>query len=40
MAVSGRARIKDDKSLFFLSSVVEWLELRGKDFLPSFASKD
>ena len=40
MAVSGRARIKDDKGLFFLSSVVEWLELRGKDFLLSFASKD
>ena len=40
MAVSGRGRIKDDKGLFFLCSVVEWVELRGKDFSLGFASKD
>ena len=40
MAVSGRARINDDKGLFFLCSVVEWVELRGKDFLLGFASKN
>lgn len=40
MAVSRRARIKDEEGLFFSSSVAGWVELRDKAFLLCLASKD